>query len=65
MESSADYFSSRIPKRQRKGTIVDEILADDKSRAYYKRRFTEVQDRQMALAPRKRFKSKAGKSSRR
>ena len=65
VESSADFYSSRIPKRDRKSTIVDEILADDKSRAYYKRRFTEVQDRQMALTSRKRFKGKKPKGSKR
>ena len=28
IESPADFYSGRIPKKQRKATIVDELLAD-------------------------------------
>ena len=28
VETSADFYSSRIPKKQRKKTLVDELLED-------------------------------------
>ena len=63
VESSADFYASRVPKRQRKATIVDELLADDKSRAYFRRRYQEVQDRQAELAKGARKFKKAAKPS--
>jgi hypothetical protein len=60
VESGADWYSGRVPKRARKGTIVEELLADDQSRAYFKRRFGEVQARQQARGRRPRRAGKAG-----
>jgi len=60
VESGADYYSGRLVKRERKKTIVDELLADDQRRSYYKRKFAEVQERQ-AQAPHRKFaKAKHG-----
>ena len=28
VEDSTDFYSSRIPKKQRKSTVVEELLAD-------------------------------------
>ena len=28
VEGAADFYSGRIPKKQRKATLVDELLAD-------------------------------------
>ena len=33
-EAAADFYSSRIPKRQRKSNLIDELLADAKFRRY-------------------------------
>ncbi|KAJ2963898.1 hypothetical protein NQZ79_g1058 [Umbelopsis isabellina] len=45
IEGPTEFFSSRMTKRERKQTIVDELLADEEARGYYKRRFMEVQER--------------------
>ncbi|GIX87708.1 deoxynucleotidyltransferase terminal-interacting protein 2 [Caerostris extrusa] len=42
-ESPLDFYSSRIPKKQRKQTLVDELLADAEFRQYQKKKFSEIQ----------------------
>lgn len=42
---SADFYSSRIPRRQRKQTLVDELLADEEFRRYHKNKYAELQKR--------------------
>jgi len=34
VESKADFYSSRIPKKNRKTSLVDELLADAEFRRY-------------------------------
>ncbi|KAK9385618.1 Fcf2 pre-rRNA processing-domain-containing protein [Lipomyces mesembrius] len=43
MESPTEYFSSRLTKKERKQTLADEILADEKAKAYFKRKYDEIQ----------------------
>ncbi|KAK6195908.1 hypothetical protein SNE40_001237 [Patella caerulea] len=43
VEGAADFYSGRVPKKQRKQTIVDELLADAEFRTYNKRKFEEIQ----------------------
>jgi hypothetical protein len=45
VESPTEYFNARIKKKDRKETIVQELLADQKSREYFKRRYNEIQDK--------------------
>ncbi|KAG0171963.1 hypothetical protein DFQ28_010573 [Apophysomyces sp. BC1034] len=45
IEGPTEFFSSRMSKRERKETIMDELLADDESKNYYKRKFKETQER--------------------
>lgn len=42
VESPADFYSSRIPKKQRKKTMVDELLADAEFQQYNKQRYVEI-----------------------
>ncbi|XP_077986823.1 uncharacterized protein LOC144441159 [Glandiceps talaboti] len=44
IEHAADFYHSRIPKKERKKTIVDELLADAEFRRYNKRKYAEVQE---------------------
>ncbi|XP_070581916.1 deoxynucleotidyltransferase terminal-interacting protein 2-like [Ptychodera flava] len=44
IEHSADFYHSRIPKKQRKKTIVEELLADTEFRRYNKRKYSEIQE---------------------
>ena len=34
VEGSADFYTSRIPKRQRKSNLIDELLSDAEFRRY-------------------------------
>ncbi|PFX28149.1 deoxynucleotidyltransferase terminal-interacting protein 2-like [Stylophora pistillata] len=43
VEGSADFYSSRIPKRQRKTNMIDELLADAEFRRYNKKKYLEIQ----------------------
>ncbi|KAI9284549.1 Fcf2 pre-rRNA processing-domain-containing protein [Umbelopsis sp. AD052] len=60
IEGPTEFFSSRLTKRERKQTIVDELLADDEARGYYKRRFLDVQSRTQN-GGKKHFKKVKGK----
>ncbi|KAK9466852.1 Fcf2 pre-rRNA processing-domain-containing protein [Lipomyces arxii] len=42
VEGPTEYYS-RMTKKQRKQTLADEILADQKSKDYFKRRYDEIQ----------------------
>jgi len=42
IESSADFYHSRVPMKQRKRTIVEELMDDAKFKQYTKRKFREI-----------------------
>ena len=48
MESPTEFFSARIKRKDRKGTIVQELLADQKSRDYFKRKYNEIQEKSVS-----------------
>ncbi len=45
VESAADFYSSRINKKDRKNHLVEEILEDSEKRRFLKRRFREIQQK--------------------
>ncbi|KFM61093.1 Deoxynucleotidyltransferase terminal-interacting protein 2, partial [Stegodyphus mimosarum] len=59
VESPVDFYSSRVPKKQRKQTLVDELLADAEFRRYQKKKITEIELSQ----PRKFIRRKKGKKT--
>ncbi|KAL3075731.1 hypothetical protein niasHS_012561 [Heterodera schachtii] len=50
VESKADFYAARVPKRQRKRTMVEELMADAELLARNKRRFTAIVQRREATA---------------
>ena len=42
VDSPADFYQSRVPNKQRKRTIVEELLADSDFKTYNKRRYKEI-----------------------
>ena len=48
VESPTEYFSARIKKKDRKETIVQELLADQKSREYFKKKYNEIQNKSVS-----------------
>uniref|UniRef100_A0A0N5ASP1 Fcf2 domain-containing protein n=1 Tax=Syphacia muris TaxID=451379 RepID=A0A0N5ASP1_9BILA len=46
LENKADYYSSRIPKKLRKRTIVEELMADAEFRTKQRKKFEEIKAQQ-------------------
>nr|CAD7262695.1 unnamed protein product [Timema shepardi] len=42
VEAPADYYHSRVPMKQRKKTIVEELMADAEFQKYNKKRYKEI-----------------------
>nr|XP_039269047.1 deoxynucleotidyltransferase terminal-interacting protein 2-like [Styela clava] len=64
MDSPADFYSSRVPKKQRKPNLTEELLADAEFQQYQKRKYNEIQMKKKALGAKHR-RMKRGKFSRR
>lgn len=45
VESAAEFYNARVPKRQRAKTLVDELLQDSDLRRYRKRKYDDFQRR--------------------
>ena len=48
IEGSTEFFSARIPNRQRKKTFVGEVLSGEKESGYFKRKYSEVKASKMS-----------------
>nr|XP_033327949.1 deoxynucleotidyltransferase terminal-interacting protein 2 [Megalopta genalis] len=55
IDSPMDYYSSRLSKKERKKTIVDELMADAEFSKYNKRKYKEIIDEKKKMH-RKAFK---------
>jgi Fcf2 pre-rRNA processing len=64
VESPTEYFSARINKKNRKATIVEELLADQKSQAHFKKKYNEIQE-QAASGGRKWYRQMKDRRKRR
>ncbi|CAK7303772.1 Deoxynucleotidyltransferase terminal-interacting protein 2 [Vulpes lagopus] len=58
VDNPADFYHSRIPKKQRKRTIVEELLADSEFRRYNRRKYAEIMAEKAANAAGKKFRKK-------
>nr|XP_055023589.1 deoxynucleotidyltransferase terminal-interacting protein 2 [Misgurnus anguillicaudatus] len=58
VDSPVDYYSSRIPKTQRKRTVVEELLADAEFRSNNKKKYQEIMTEKAAQAAGKMNKKK-------
>jgi hypothetical protein len=62
IEGPGEYYSSRIPKKDRKKTLVEELLADDKFKKYQKKKYMELmKKKQMINSRRKKLMNKTKK----
>ena len=43
VKGPTEFFSSRLPKKQRRKTLVEELMANEQARAYSKRKYNEIQ----------------------
>ncbi|XP_007934256.1 deoxynucleotidyltransferase terminal-interacting protein 2 [Orycteropus afer afer] len=58
VDNPADFYHSRIPKKERKRTIVEELLADSEFRKYNRRKYSEIMAEKAANAAGKKFRKK-------
>ncbi|XP_028857737.1 deoxynucleotidyltransferase terminal-interacting protein 2 [Denticeps clupeoides] len=58
VDSPVDFYHSRIPKKQRKRTIVEELLADAEFRSYNKKKYQEIMTERTALNAGKKHRKK-------
>ncbi|KAF4520903.1 hypothetical protein B566_EDAN010318 [Ephemera danica] len=58
-DSAADFYHSRIPKKDRKRTLVDELLADAEFQKKSKQKFKEI------VAEKERSSAKAHRHAKR
>ncbi|XP_061192707.1 deoxynucleotidyltransferase terminal-interacting protein 2-like [Saccostrea echinata] len=57
VESAADFYHSRVPKKKRKANLVQELIADAEFRKFNKRKYVEIQEAKMkGEGPYKRMK---------
>jgi len=43
ISAPGEFYSSRIPRKQRKRTLVEELLANEEARSYHKKKYLELQ----------------------
>ncbi|XP_072366629.1 deoxynucleotidyltransferase terminal-interacting protein 2 [Scyliorhinus torazame] len=58
LDNAADFYHSRIPKKQRKQTMVEELLADADFRRYNKRKYQQIETERAAFAAGKKNRKK-------
>ncbi|KAM3841539.1 deoxynucleotidyltransferase terminal-interacting protein 2 isoform 1-T1 [Vipera latastei] len=58
VDSPADFYHARIPKKERKKTIVDELLTDAEFRRYNKRKYQDIMAEKAALSAGKKNRKK-------
>lgn len=58
VDSSIDFYHSRIPKKERKRTLVEELLADAEFRRYNKKKFQEIMSEKRAQSEGKKNRKK-------
>ncbi|KAK9721273.1 dTDP-fucopyranose mutase, variant 2 [Basidiobolus ranarum] len=61
IEGAGEFYSARLTRKERKETILDELMADTDSKRYFKRKFLEVQEVKQA-GGKKHFKKKYKKN---
>ncbi|KAK6459791.1 Fcf2 pre-rRNA processing-domain-containing protein [Scheffersomyces xylosifermentans] len=44
VEGNTEFYSARLSRKQRGSTLVEEILHDDDTKKYFKRKYSEIQD---------------------
>ncbi|RKP13397.1 Fcf2 pre-rRNA processing-domain-containing protein, partial [Piptocephalis cylindrospora] len=48
IEGPTEFYSARMTRRERKETLVEQLLADETKQAYFKRKFSEIQEKRQS-----------------
>jgi len=63
VEGAGDHYSGRVPRKMRKKTIAEEVLADQHTKQYLKRKYMKTQEEKMKRSRDQRRKFKRKKQS--
>ena len=58
MDNAADFYSDRVPTKDRKKTMVDELLADAEFKKRQKRKYVEIIEDKAKKQGKKFYKKK-------
>ena len=58
MDNAADFYTDRVSKKDRKQTMVDELLADAEFKKFQKRKYVEIIEDKSKKQGKKFFKKK-------
>jgi len=58
VDSAADFYTDRVPQKDRKQTMVDELLADAEFKKFQKRKYVEIIEDKSKKQGKKFFKKK-------
>lgn len=53
IEGPTEFYSSRLVRKDRRNHIVEELLADQESRSYFKKKYSEIQDKKSKFTKRR------------
>lgn len=56
VSDSSEFFSARLTKKERKKTFAEEILSDDKTKNYFKRKYSEIMEEKNKVRSNRRRK---------
>ena len=58
VDNAADFYTDRVSKKDRKQTMVDELLADAEFKKFQKRKYVEIIEDKSKKQGKKFFKKK-------
>ena len=61
MEGNTEFFNGRLAKKERKQTIVDELLHDTQTKTYLKRKYAEISETTRNKFEKRKFKKEKEK----
>lgn len=61
VDSATGFYSDRLPRKLRPKSIVDTLLKDEESKAYFKKKFNELQVKYQSARKPQSFKGGKGK----
>ena len=61
IEGASEFYSSRLTKKQRKETLLQEVLADTETAGWAQQKYKKMQQEKTAMAEKRRFSKRKGR----
>lgn len=61
IEGASEFYSSRLTKKQRKETLLQEVLADAETAGWAQQKYKKMQQEKTAMAEKRRFSKRKGR----